>query len=98
VHLWPVTITVTATIIITITITLKESMSSLGPNVCAYICPKSMRSGLQIPLEKPSRRSALPKIYLFTITEGRMTKIINTMAVRHREIPSECWHLNTPIV
>jgi len=45
-----------------------------------------MGSGLQLPLEKLSGRSALPKIQLSTFPAGSKAEIVNTIAVRHREI------------
>jgi hypothetical protein len=47
-----------------------------------------MESGLQIPLEKLSRRSALPKIQLSTFAAESKAAIVNTMTVRHHEILS----------
>jgi hypothetical protein len=49
-----------------------------------------MEIGLQILLEKLGRRSALPKFRLLTMAKGEMAEIVNTIALRYREISSEC--------
>jgi hypothetical protein len=91
-------ITITDTIIIaTITIAIMTiaiitiDIITISPK-CVHIHPQSVGSKQQIQLENLSRRSALPKIQLSTFPAESQAAIVNTMAVRHREISSMWAH------
>jgi len=61
---------------------------------CTHICPRSMGTKQQIPLENLSWISALPKMQLSTFPAESKAAIVDTLAWRYREILSR-WPCNT---
>jgi hypothetical protein len=86
-----ITDTITIANITIAIITMDIITISPGPKF-TQIRLQSVGSGHQIPLENLCRRSALPKIQLSTSPAQSNAAIVNTMAVRHREISSRWAH------
>jgi hypothetical protein len=80
-------LTITDTIIIPIITNafITIAIITISPE-CAHIRPQSVGSQQWVPLDNLSRRSALPKIQLFTFHAESQAKNVNTMTMKLREI------------
>jgi hypothetical protein len=67
-------------------------MSSLNVPVCVYIqASKFDGNWTADSARKTGSEICSPQELIVTMAEGEIAEIANTMTVRHRGIPSECW-------